>query len=94
LFSVTRTEDELSVVCPETEAPAGARVERGWRALKLQGPIPFSETGVIAGLATALAKEDLSVFALSTYDTDYLLLRGDDLSRAVDALRRAGCEVG
>jgi len=80
-------------VCLEADAPADARVERGWRALKLHGPIPFSEVGVLAALAGAVARAGLSVFALSTYDTDYLLLRADDLPAGLDALRRAGCDV-
>jgi uncharacterized protein len=94
LFSVTRTADELSVVCLEADAPAGARVEGGWRALKLHGPIPFGEVGVLAGLSGALAQAGLSVFALSTYDTDYLLVRTGELPAAVEALRQAGCQVG
>jgi hypothetical protein len=94
LFSVTRTADEVSVVCLEADAPAGARVEGGWRALKLRGPIPFGEVGVLAGLSGALAQAGLSVFALSTYDTDYLLVRTSELPAAVEALRQAGCQVG
>src|SRR5262249_29732822 len=93
LFSATRTADELSVVCPEAEAPAGARVEAPWRALKLHGPIPLSEVGVLAGLAGALAAAGLSVFALSTYDTDYLLVRADDLPGALVAVRQAGYDI-
>jgi len=81
------------VVCLEAAAPAGARVEAPWRALKLHGPIPFSEVGVLAGLAGALARAGLSVFAVSTYDTDYLLVRADDLPGARAALERAGYEV-
>jgi len=92
-FSVTRTGDELSVVCLEAEAPPGARVEGGWRALKLQGPIPFSEVGVLSALAGALAGAGLSLFALSTYDTDYLLVKEVDLPGALEALREAGCEI-
>jgi uncharacterized protein len=94
LFSATRTGDELSLVCLEAEAPAAARVEGGWRALKLHGPIPFTEVGVLAGLAGALAAAGLSVFALSTYDTDCLLVRSEDLAAALAALRGAGWEVG
>jgi hypothetical protein len=93
LFSATRTGDELSVVCLEEAAPPAARVEGGWRALKLHGPIAFTEVGVLAALAGALAGARLSLFALSTYDTDYLLVRAVDLERARHALRRAGCEV-
>jgi hypothetical protein len=91
--SATRTAEELSIVCASAEAPAGARVEDGWRALKLEGPIPFEETGVMAGLAGALAGAGLSLFALSTFDTDYLLVKEKDLAAAVEALRRAGHAV-
>jgi len=93
LFSVTRTLDELSVVCLESDAPPGARVEAGWRALKLHGPIPFSEVGVLSALAGALAAAGLSLFALSTYDTDYVLVKERDLAAAREALRMAGCEI-
>ena len=93
LLSITRTADELSVVCPEGDAPPGARVERGWRALKLHGPIPFTEVGVLSVLAGALAGAGLSLFALSTYDTDYLLVKGVDLAGALEALRKTGCEI-
>jgi len=90
---VTRTGDELSVVCLETEAPPAARAEGGWRALKLHGPISFTEVGVLSALTGALAGAGLSLFALSTYDTDYLLVRDADLSRALEALRRAAYEI-
>ena len=78
------------MVCLESDAPPDARVEGGWRALKLHGPIPFSEVGVLSELAGALAGAGLSVFALSTYDTDYLLVKAADLGAAVEALRGQG----
>jgi hypothetical protein len=90
---MTRTADELSIVCPAAEAPPGAQVETGWRALKLHGPIPFAEVGVLAALAEPLARAGLSLFALSTYDTDYLLVKEGDLASAVEALKRDGFEV-
>jgi hypothetical protein len=93
LVSITRTADELSVVCPQDDAPPGARVEGGWRALKLQGPILFAEVGVLSTLAGALAGAGLSLFAVSTYDTDYVLVKERDLAAALDALRMAGCEI-
>jgi hypothetical protein len=94
LVSATRTSEELSIVCPSAQSPPGARVEDGWRALKLRGPIPFEETGVLSALATALARRGLSLFALSTFDTDYVLVREAGLRRAVAALRQAGYSVG
>jgi enamine deaminase RidA (YjgF/YER057c/UK114 family) len=84
--SITRTPDELSIVCPEEAVPPEIQVEPGWRALKVPGPIPFETTGVLAGLAAPLAAAGVSIFALSTYDTDYVLVRDTDLERALAAL--------
>jgi hypothetical protein len=87
LWCVMRTPDELSVVCPEDDLPPSVtRAERGWRALKVEGPIPFGEVGVIAGLTAPLAAAGVPVFVLSTYDTDYLLVKEADLERARAAL--------
>ena len=91
--SLTRTPDELSVVCAEESVPAAARCERGWRCLKVLGPLDFALTGVLAALAAPLAKANVSIFAISTYDTDYLLLPDASLERAVAALTGAGHEV-
>jgi hypothetical protein len=92
-WSITRTEDEVSIVVPETLASPGWRQETGFRALKVRGPLAFGLTGVIARLSVALAAADVSLFALSTFDTDYLLVRDTDLARAVAALQEAGCAV-
>jgi hypothetical protein len=91
--SVTRTEAEISVVCPEIAVPAGVRSERGWRCLRVVGPLGFGMTGVLASLAVPLASSGVSIFVVSTYDTDYLLVQERDLGRAVDALERAGHAV-
>jgi hypothetical protein len=93
LFSVTRAPDELSVVCRSDLVPEGVRNEPGWRCLGVEGPIAFSAVGVLASLAGALAAAGVSLFAVSTFDTDYLLVKAYDLARAVEALRRAGHEV-
>jgi len=94
LWSLTRTVNELSLVCDEQQVPAGARAERGWRAFALQGPIPFDQTGVIASLTAPLAAAEIPVFVLSTFDTDYLLVRESHLERARDVLASiAGCDV-
>lgn len=90
-WSLTRTPRELSLVCPEDDLPPSVeRAERGWRALELEGPIPFDETGVLAGLAAPLAAAGIPVFAISTYDTDLVLVRERDLERAVAALAASG----
>jgi enamine deaminase RidA (YjgF/YER057c/UK114 family) len=85
--SITRTPDELSIVCPEAVVPPDTQVEPGWRALKVPGPIPFATTGVLAGIAAPLAAAGISIFAVSTYDTDYVLVRARDLDRAVETLK-------
>lgn len=93
-LSVTRTADELSIVLPEADARGEARAERGWRVLRVAGPLEFSQVGVLASLSVPLADAGVSIFAVSTYDTDYLLVKEDDLDRASVALRRAGHRVG
>ncbi|HJQ29606.1 MAG TPA: ACT domain-containing protein [Rubrobacter sp.] len=92
-FSVTRTEDELSIVCPEVDIPAGVSQEQGWRALKLEGPFELSVVGILASVAKPLAEAGVSLFAVSTFDTDYVLVREGNLDLAVDALREHGHEV-
>lgn len=91
--SITRTSDELSIVCDDDAVPAGIRAERGWRVLKLEGPIPFAMTGVASALLAPLAEARISIFLVSTYDTDYLLLKADGFAQAVDVLRAAGYDV-
>jgi hypothetical protein len=93
LWSVTRTVDELSIVCPVAAAPPGAEVEPGWRALQVAGPLDFALTGVLAAIAGPLAAAEVSIFAVSTYDTDYVLVRDAALPAAFEALRRAGHDV-
>lgn len=83
LWCVMRTPEEMSVVCAEDDLPPSVtRVERGWRAFSLAGPIPFDETGVMASLVSPLAKAGVPVFVLSTYDTDWLLVRESNLAKA------------
>jgi putative acetyltransferase len=89
-FSMTRTADELSVVCAEAAVPEGVRCEHGWRCLRVAGTIDFSVVGVLAALTAALAGAGVSVFAISTFDTDYLLVKDNDLAAALAAFRRAG----
>ena len=90
LFSVTRTPDELSVVCRQDAVPDGAVCERDWRCLRVAGSMPFTLVGVLAALTTPLAKAGVGVFAVSTFDTDYLLVKSGDVPQAVAALRAAG----
>jgi hypothetical protein len=92
-FSVTRTADELSIVAELSRVPAGVQAQRGWHALKVHGPFVLSEIGVLAALATPLAEAKISLFAVSTFDTDYLLVASETLPAAVAALERAGHTV-
>lgn len=91
--AVTRTSEELSIVCVEQQAPADGICQRGWRCLKIAGPLDFSLTGVLASLAAPLAGVGVSIFAISTYDTDYLLVQEAQLDAAIEALRRVGFAV-
>ena len=91
--SVTRTADELSVICDDEAVPAGVKAERGWQALKVEGPIPFEMTGVAAALIAPLAEARISVFLLATFDTDYLLLKEEVFERAVEILRGSGHDI-
>ena len=96
-FCVVRTRDELSIVCHEDvcredRTPDGALAERGWVALKLEGPFPFSMTGVLASFLQPLAEAQIPIFAISTFDTDYVLVKRENLEQAVAALSAAGHE--
>ena len=92
-FTITRTADELSVVCPEQYAPREALCERGWRALKLEGPFAFELTGILAAVATPLAEAEIGIFAIATYDTDYVLVKAAQFERAVGVLEDRGHRV-
>jgi len=88
--SVTRRNDELSIVCAEQRVPAEVRAERGFRALEVQGPIPFEVVGVLRALAVPLGEARISIFAIATFDTDVVMVRELELERAAEALRGAG----
>jgi len=90
VVSITRTPAELSIVCLEAAVPSHVRSQRGFRCLRVAGPLDFAETGILESLAVPLARAGISIFALSTYDTDYLLLPGDNLEGALSALSEAG----
>lgn len=88
--SVTRTAGELSLVVERGAEPAGAIVEPGWRCIGVRGPLAFELTGVLANLSGCLATAGISLFAISTYETDYLLVKAERLQAAREALERAG----
>jgi hypothetical protein len=94
LVSITRTEAELSIVCVEASIPKETSlVSRGWRALEVEGPLDFAEVGILSELIRPLAAAEISIFAISTYDTDYLLIQDDRLDLAKKVLQRAGCII-
>lgn len=94
--SITHTRDELSIVCAAKNVPAeenmppDVKADRDWRALKVEGPLDLALTGVLASLANPLAEAQINIFAISTFDTDYLLVKGYNLTRACDVLRQSG----
>ena len=89
-ISITRTPDELSIVCEQASVPRGQRVESGYAMLMIEGPLAPEMVGVLLSLITPLAQAGVSIFAISTFDTDYVLVRAAQLDRAVDAIRNAG----
>ncbi|RMH00699.1 MAG: ACT domain-containing protein [Chloroflexi bacterium] len=89
-LAITRTPTELSVVCPQHLVPATVSHEPGWRMFAVVGPLPFTLVGVLASLVQPLAEAGVSVFAVSTFDTDYLLVKAAQLETAVVTLRHAG----
>jgi hypothetical protein len=92
-FCVTQTADELSIVCEEARVPDGVRVEKDWVALKLEGPFPFSLTGVLSSFLQPLATAEIPIFAVATFDTDYVLMKREKLEEAIKALGAAGHEM-
>ncbi|MDQ4039828.1 MAG: ACT domain-containing protein [Actinomycetota bacterium] len=94
IYSVTRTPAELSIVCASHLAPEDAEVEEGWSAMVVEGPLDFSLTGILASIADPLASAEISIFAVSTYDTDYVLLKSHQRDAAVRTLEAAGHTVG
>ena len=88
-YSVSKTENELSVVCSEFIKVQSLQSSKGWKCIKVKGPLDFNLTGILAGISDILAHANISIFAISTFDTDYILVRTHDLSSARTALRLA-----
>lgn len=89
-YSITKTKDEISVVAIQTDISANFRCSTDWRILKVIGPLDFSMTGIIAGISNVLKENDISIFTISTYDTDYILLKETDLISGIKALQENG----
>ena len=92
-FAVTRTDDELSLVLPEEVQIESDHFETGWACLKMEGPLEFGLVGVLAGIASTLAQARVSIFAISTFDTDYILAKREQVQAACEALTSAGYQV-
>ncbi|MFE4108244.1 ACT domain-containing protein [Almyronema epifaneia] len=90
LFSITRTAEELSIVCADRRIPETVICDRPWQALKVDGPLDFALIGILASLATPLAEAGISIFAISTYDTDYLLVKQAQVKAAIAVLKQQG----
>jgi uncharacterized protein len=90
--SITRTADELSIVCPAANLPPDVQSPHRWFCLKLEGPFPFSQTGILLSFIEPLSTRGIPIFAISTYDTDYVLIQ-EEYGWALDVLREAGHEL-
>ena len=91
--SISRSVEELSIVCPSDNIPKEFAVAPRWISLKLEGPFPFSQTGVLLSFIAPLSNNGVPIFAISTYDTDYVLIPQDHAVRALDLLSEAGHEL-
>lgn len=85
-FSITRTDDELSIVCLQDKIKEDIKCEKGWKVLKIEGPLDFSLVGILSRISTLMANNDISIFAISTYDTDYILIKEESIKRAIEVL--------
>jgi hypothetical protein len=92
-WSITRTEDEMSVVVPESAVPPDVAASRGWRLLRFAGPMPLDQSGILASVTGPLAAARVSVFAMATYDTDYVLFPDAQRAAVVTVLEAAGHQV-
>lgn len=88
-YSISRTDQELSIVCPSSVAVHSETSEAGWSCIKIHGPLDFSLTGILADISGSLARAGIGIFAISTFDTDYILVKADDLEKAKNTLLRA-----
>lgn len=88
--SISRTDDELSIVCREDRIPQDVRVDAGWSCFKFQGPFAFDETGIVLSVIAPLSTNGIGIFVISTFDGDHLLVKSNDLEKTRDLLVNAG----
>lgn len=91
--SITRTEDELSIVCLQNNIPEGIQCEKSWEVFKIEGPLDFSLIGILSAISSLMAEKGISIFAISTYDTDYILIKDKDLNKAIEVLSNDKYEI-
>ncbi len=89
-YHISKTHDELSIVCPKSLDLESDHRDGGWACIKVKGPLDFGLTGILADLSDILAKAHISIFALSTYDTDYILVKSDKKALAIKSLTAQG----
>lgn len=92
-YSVSKTPDELSIVCPALNVPKNVKAEKNWMCVKVDGVIDFAQVGTLSSLTQPLAKAEISIFAISTFNTDYLFVKRDKLEQTIEALVKAGFEI-
>ena len=85
-FSITKAEDELSIVCLQDKIKDDVLCERNWKVLKIEGPLDFSLIGILSKISTLMANNNISIFAISTYDTDYILIKEESIDKAIELL--------
>ena len=91
--SITRTEDELSIVCLQNNIPEGIQCEKSWEVFKIEGPLDFSLIGILSAISSLMAEKGISIFAISTYDTDYILIKDKELNKAIEVLSNDKYEI-
>jgi len=92
-YQICRTDEELSIVCETHISMISEHEEKGWECIKVDGPLDFGLTGIIAGISKVLAESNISIFAISTYDTDYILVKHQSLDNSIKALKANGYAV-
>lgn len=92
-YSITHTQDELSIICLHEQVPGNIQCQPGWRVLKIEGPFDFDQIGVLASLTAPLADAGISLLTISTFDTDYILIQSDSIAQALLVLASAGHNI-
>ncbi|MDR2393302.1 MAG: ACT domain-containing protein [Treponema sp.] len=92
-LSLTKTKDEISIVASSKSIEPYEKIEDGWNILKIMGTLDFSLTGIISTISTILANENISVFVISTYNTDYIMIKKEAIEAAIEVLKKNGYEI-